>query len=303
MKRHSSISLGVIGLGAVAFVLTFHPSRPLYMRHRSVDVVSADGSILAGTLSLPRWSRRPVPAVVVVHGSGRLTREHLRGDVRRLVWEDIGVLAYDKRGVGASAGTYPQGGGPGFEAALRLLAQDAAAAFAQLRREADVDSSRLGFFGASQASWIIPIAAQQLDPKPLFHIILSGAAVSTGVEEFYSRLTGDGVSTPEIADPVDVRAQVAAFTGPPGWDPAPTLRALRVPTLWLLGDLDQSVPTFATVQVLDSIRAAGNDSYSVIVYPAADHSLRHVRTRETAPLWRDIVSWLKGQGVLRDVST
>ena len=298
MKRRLSISLGVLVLGAVAFVLTFHPSRPLYMRHKSVDVVSADGAILAGTLSLPRWSRRPVPAVVMVHGSGRLTREHLRGDVRRLVWEGIGVLAYDKRGVGASAGVYPQGGGPAFEAVLKLLAQDAATAFDQLRREADVDASRLGFFGASQASWIIPIAAQQLDPKPRFHVILSGAAVSTGVEAFYSRLTGDGVRTPEIADPIDVRARVSAFTGPPGWDPAPTLRSLRVPTLWLLGDLDQSVPTFATVQVLESIRAEGNDVHSVIVYPEADHSLRHVRTREAVPLWRDILSWLKGQGVL-----
>ena len=285
-------------LGAAAFLVTFHPSRPLYMRHRQVHFASGDGTILAGTLSLPRWARRPVPAVVMVHGSGPLTREDVVGDVRGLVRQGIAVLAYDKRGVGASAGVYPQGGGPAFETVLKLLAQDAAAAFAQLRREANVDSSRLGFFGASQASWIIPIAAQQLDPKPRFHVILSGAAVSTGVEEFYSQLTGDGVRTPEIADAIDVRARVAAFTGPPGWDPAPTLRRLRVPTLWLLGDLDQSVPTFATVQVLESIRAAGNDSHSVIVYPEADHSLRHVKTREAALIWRDILSWLKSQGVL-----
>lgn len=271
------------------------------MRHESVEIASADGSILAGTLSLPRWSRRPVPAVVMVHGSGRLAREHLLGDVRRLVWEGIGVLAYDKRGVGASGGVYPEGGGPGFEAALHLLAQDAAAAFAELRREADVDSSRVGFFGASQAGWIIPIAAQQLDPEPRFHVILSGAAVSTGVEEFYSRLTGDGVRAPESADPTDIRAQVEAFTGPPGWDPAATLGALRIPTLWLLGDLDQSVPTFATVQVHDLLRAAGNDSHSVIVYPEVDHGLRHVRTREPAPLWRDIRTWLRSQGVLEGV--
>ncbi len=117
MKRYFRISLGLLGLGACAVVLVFHPSRPLYMRHKFVDVVSGDGSVLSGTLSLPRWNHRPVPAVVMVHGSGRLTREHLLGDVRRLVWEGIGVLAYDKRGVGASGGAYPPAGGAEFGAA------------------------------------------------------------------------------------------------------------------------------------------------------------------------------------------
>src|SRR6185503_7813205 len=189
LKRTWLLAAGLaVGVG----VLSFHPSRPLYMAHEPVEIVSADGTVLAGTLSLPRWAREPVPAVVMVHGSGRLGREHLVGDVRQLVWEGIGVLAYDKRGVGASQGEYPQGGGADFGSVLQLLGHDAAAAFEKLRHSAGVDPSRLGFFGASQAGWIIPLAAEQLDPKPRFQIILSGAAVSTGIEAYYSQLTGDG---------------------------------------------------------------------------------------------------------------
>ncbi len=162
MKRRSILVLGLLALGAAAFALTFHPSRPLYMRHKAVAVVSADGTILAATLSLPRWARHPVPAVVIVHGSGRLTRHDLLGDVRGLVKRGIGVLAYDKRGCGASGGVYPQSGDLGFEGVLRLLARDAEGAFARLGDEQGVDPSRLGFFGASQAGWIIPLAAERL---------------------------------------------------------------------------------------------------------------------------------------------
>ena len=290
--------LGPVVLGAAAFVLTFHPSRPLYMRHRAVEIVSADGTVLAGTLSLPRWTRHPVAAVAMVHGSGRITRDQLVGDIRGLVRNGIGVLAYDKRGCGASGGVYPQGADIGFENVLRLLTEDAEAVFARLGREEGVDTSRLGFFGASQASWIIPIAAGRLEPKPRFHVILSGAAVSTGVENYYSQLTGDGIRPPQVEDPVAIRNQVAAYAGSTGFDPAPTLMALRVPTLWLLGDLDQSVPTFASVRVLESIRDAGNNSHTVVVYPEADHGLRNVRTRRSAPIWHDMRAWLEGEGIL-----
>ena len=302
MKKRSRLILGLTALGVAAFVVTFHPSRPLYMRRVPVNVVSPDGTILAGTLSLPRWAREPVPAVVAVHGSGPLTRDDLVGDVRRLVKEGIGVLAYDKRGCGASGGAYPRGAEVGFERVLTILAQDAEAAFARLREEAGagtgVDPARLGFFGASQAGWIVPLAALRLDPQPRFHILLSAPAVSTGIEGYYSQLTGDGRRAPEIADPLVVRSRVADYTGPAGFDPAPAWMELRIPTLWLLGDRDESVPTFATVRVLESIREAGNEAHTVVVYPELDHALRDVRTRKSAPLWRDIRSWLERERVL-----
>ncbi len=139
-------------LGAVAagLFLSFHPARPLYLCQKGIEIVSADGTKLAGTLSLPRWASTPLPAIAIVHGSGPLPLEHLLDDTRQLAWEGLRVLAYDKRGVGAWQGEYPRGGGPSFGIALRLLAQDAAAALDRLRREPEVDASRSGLFGASQ---------------------------------------------------------------------------------------------------------------------------------------------------------
>jgi alpha-beta hydrolase superfamily lysophospholipase len=268
------------------------------MSQNSIEIVSKDGTTLAGTLSLPRWARAPVPAVVLVHGSGRLTREHLRGDVRQLVRHGIGVLAFDKRGVGASGGVYPQTSESDFESILRLLAQDAGAAFEQLRHAARIDPSRLGFFGASQASWIIPLASAQLEPRPRFHIILSGAAVSTGVEEYYSRLTGDGLRPAELTDPIEIQKRVESFGGSVGFDPAPLWGALAIPTLWLLGERDQSVPTFASVRVIDAIRAVGYESHRVVLYPDVGHDLRNTRTHDSAPLWEDIRDWLRENGIL-----
>jgi hypothetical protein len=57
-----------------------------------------------------------------------------------------------------------------------------------------VDPARVGFLGASQAGWIIPLALSKAAPdEAAFAIILSGPATSVGLEMEYSRLTGDGV--------------------------------------------------------------------------------------------------------------
>jgi amino acid transporter len=75
--------IAALVLGAA--VVVFHPARPLYMQHRAVEITVDDGVTLRGTISRPRWSRTPVPAVVLVHGSGPLTREHVRSNTRSLV--------------------------------------------------------------------------------------------------------------------------------------------------------------------------------------------------------------------------
>lgn len=294
MKVAALIVALVVGTAAVVF----HPTRPLYMQHRAVEVVVDDGTTLRGVISKPRWSRKPVPGVVLVHGSGPLTRNHVLGDTRALVRLGFAVLAYDKRGAGSSSGVYLRSSEQPAEALLGRLAADAAAVFDELAADRDLDSARLGFFGASQAGWVIPLAAELTGTRPRFHVILSGNAVSTGVEGYYSDLTGDGARPPRIADRAEIERLVLSFTGQPGFDPAPVLLASRTPTLWLLGGHDESGPTFASIPVLDSIRATGNDRHTVIHYPNANHALRDVTTGETVPLWDDMMTWLRQIHVL-----
>lgn len=299
MKKLTIIAGASVAVLATG-VLAFHPTRPLYSRHRSLEVIAPDGAVLSATLTLPRWSRGPVPGFVLVHGSGMLAREHLIGDMRRLVWEGFGVLAYDKRGVGLSGGEYPRAGGRDAEGTLRLLAGDAAAAFRRMVEEPEIDASRSGFFGASQAGWIIPLAAESLETKPSFHVILSGPAVSTGLEQFYSDMTGDGNRPPVVTDPTEIEESMKLFDGEPGFDPRPVLAATRVPTLWLLGDRDQSVPTSATVRVLASLTSDAGGRHVVIRYPEAGHDLRDVHSGDPVPVWDDMRSWLRGIGMITD---
>jgi len=213
------------------------------------------------------------------------------------VWLGFAVLAYDKRGTGASTGTYLRGGSHSPDQLLRRLAADAAAMFDELASDRDVDATALGFFGASQAGWIIPLAGQLTHTPPRFNIVLSGPAVSTGLEQYYSDLTGDGMRPPQVADRAEVERLVLGFQGSAGFDPAPILRASRVPTVWLLGDHDESVPTFASVRVLDSIRAAGNDRHTIVRYPNANHALRDVATGESMPIWDEVIRWLTALGI------
>src|SRR5262249_13147885 len=74
---------------------------------RQLEVRFKSGSAtLSGTLTLPPGSG-PFAAVAWVHGSGRTTRAYLPDLQALLVHDGVAVLAYDKRGVGQSGGSYP----------------------------------------------------------------------------------------------------------------------------------------------------------------------------------------------------
>lgn len=286
----------VLSLGAG--FLVFHPSRPLYMRQRQVELRANDGVVLQATLSRPRWRRAEVPGMVIVHGSGPLTRDDVRGDMRALVRMGFAVLTYDKRGVGRSGGVFLRQWGDSAEAVLARLAADAAVAIDSLRAAEGVDTARVGFFGASQAGWIIPLAAERSRHRPRFHVLLASPAVSTGVEQFYSDLSGDGSRPPQVTDRTVLEARVLAYRGPHGFDPAPVLARSTVPTLWMLGDRDLSVPTFASRRVLDSLGRVGVSTHTVVHFPNADHFLRDSDGGPQPPVWNEMMSWLQSQGVV-----
>ena len=77
------------------------------LRLRSIPVrFRSDGATLAGTLLLPPGSGRKA-AVAYVTGSGPTIREYLPELQAILLHNGVAVLAYDKRGDGASGGIYP----------------------------------------------------------------------------------------------------------------------------------------------------------------------------------------------------
>jgi dienelactone hydrolase len=263
--------------------------------HDNVIVTSGDAR-LAARISYPDDGKRH-PALVSVHGSGRLGREQTAFEWQRLVPEGLVVLTYDKRGVGESTGQFVSVGTSDSEAYMPILAGDALECLRALRRHPGVDPNRVGFIGSSQAGWIIPLALSAAAPgEAAFAIIRSGPATSVGLEMEYSRLTGDGLREVAPIPPDEMDRRLAAFKGPHGLDTVPLLLQLRTPTLWLLGDDDESIPIRATKENLQRAIAAGAP-ITVKSYPGANHGLR-TRSGSMAPFFDDTVAWLRARSIL-----
>lgn len=124
---------------------------------------------LVGDLMMPDGSG-PHPAVIIVHGDGPQTRGSTPGtyDVIR-VFGDAGfaVFAWDKPGSGFSTGEFEQG------QTLRQRASILSDAVGALGDHPDIDGERIGFWGISQAGWVMPLALEQTD-DPAFMIVVSG---------------------------------------------------------------------------------------------------------------------------------
>jgi dienelactone hydrolase len=257
-----------------------------------ITVTSGDATLAARVSSPGRQGRHP--AVVSVHGSGRLGRDHQQFDVDGLVRHGVVVLTYDKRGVGASTGEFVFVGTSTSEAYMPILAADALECLRALRRHPSVDPDRVGFIGISQAGWIIPLAMSTAAPAEVaFAIIRSGPATSVGLEMAYSGITRDRDVSAIPPDEMDRR--LAEYTGPHGLDTVPLLDRLRTPTLWLLGEQDASIPIRQTQSNLQRAIERGA-TITVKTYPGADHSLEIAR--RPVPYWQDIVDWLRAKRFL-----
>lgn len=245
--------------------------------------ISSDSARLRALLHLPD-SRGPHPALVLIHGSGRQTAEESAGDgVRRLLDLGFAVLAYDKRGAGASTGEYTGIGPLNSVRMFDWLAGDALAVVEALKARQDIDPARIGLVGWSQGGWIAPLAASR-SGSVAFVISLSAPAVTVGEENAYSRLAGSDPGSRQGLSEEEIEREFAAFTGPHGYDPDAAIRALRVPSLWVLGERDRSLPVQRTVQNLDRIKLETGNPITVHVIPRADHSLSRSRDRRAGRL-------------------
>jgi pimeloyl-ACP methyl ester carboxylesterase len=244
------------------------------------DFFESGGARLHFVLELPTGPP-PFPAVVIGHGSGRSTTSDGAGYVPFLKERGFAVLRYDKRGVGQSTGSYRGVSAANSEAQIRELASDMAAALATLAARGDIDANRLGLMGTSQAGWVM-VAAAERSPLARFTIAVTGSVEPIGANILFESLRDLPIE--------EAYAQFATFAGPPGYDPRPTLRALDIPTLWLLGDEDRLVPTRDCVRILTGLRTAGARS-EFIVYAGEGHGVLG------ANYWPDIDAFRRRNGL------
>lgn len=146
---------------------------------RTEDVTFFDGKVrLSGTLMLPA-TRGPHPAIILLHGSGPLTRYSFGPYPHFFTSLGLAVLIYDKRGTGASTGSPVDlgaavlwwGRSPGQSAALARLAhypkdleEDALTAFHFLQGRKDIDAKEIGLWGSSEGGMLATqVAARNHD--------------------------------------------------------------------------------------------------------------------------------------------
>jgi uncharacterized protein len=186
MSSDGSEIVGQLKQGPVPLPLTFRrvykpstlgrpqdPQKPYPYEEEEVSYENTSDKVkLAGTLTLPP-SRTPVPAVILITGSGAQDRnETVMGHRPFLVLADhltrrgIAVLRVDDRGMGGSA--------PGAATATtQNFAEDVLAGVAFLKTRKEIDPKLIGLIGHSEGAIIAPIAASK-SKDIAFFVMMAG---------------------------------------------------------------------------------------------------------------------------------
>ncbi|MEP6477910.1 MAG: alpha/beta hydrolase [Rhodoglobus sp.] len=280
-----------------------------------IDLTATNGAIeLAGSIWLP-VNAEPNRLVLMHPGSGPSDRDN---DVffppirQALLDTGAAVASFDKRGVGASTGSW-------LEASIEDQADDLLASLRAVRQE--VPDIPTGLFGHSQGGWVVLDAAARAAVD--FVVTSSGPAVTPRVQEEFStrnRLVGNddveqilgsygelfdrlsaGDSFDRVAEWMGEPSRSASFValesvgafvpdGPVLWDfarlildydPAPALTALSVPLLALLGSADTVVPVELSADVFrERVRP---DLLTLRIIEGGDHRMQFPHSDDFVP--------------------
>ncbi len=237
----------------------------------TVDIgVKIDDAIIQGTLALPVEDGK-YPVMIIVPGSGRITRQDLGMVAAIFGGLNIATFIYDKRGVGQSTGEYTDIGASNSIEGFEQRARDVLAIVQKLKKHKNIDKTRIGLIGSSQGGWIIPMVASRTKDVTLT-VCISGAASSVGVSDFYDNIAEESESIESAI------AKLPEFKGEHGFDPLESLKKLTSPGLWIYGGQDKSNPTIEDMRILNEVKDAGNKPFTIHLYPSYTHDLIDTET-------------------------
>ena len=247
------------------------------------------GILLAGTIFTPDKIKS---AVVIVHGSGQEKR--MLEFAKKLAEHKIAVLTYDKRGVGESEGIYagPEVGTNNVDFAnLNLLSFDASAAVNTLYESLYNKKTPIGLTGASQAGWIIPLAAEK-NNKVRFMTIFSGSLITAKEQLRFQFYTNGNENFWDTHTEQDARSHIA--NDPDKYefedtDPINSLSKLSIPGLWIFGGKDIQVPVNLSIENLKKLIAKGK-KYKYKLHPELGHNTAF--SENNKPM-NDAIDWMK----------
>jgi dienelactone hydrolase len=262
--------------------------------------VRSGQALLACTLTIPPGAGRR-PGLTFAHGAGLAPRAFNSGIARYANHLGLVTLSCDKRGVAQSGGRYP-GEFPS-EQAVDQYARDVAAQARFLAAQPEVDSGRVGVAGASQAGWIMPPAAVR-EPTIRFMIGLVSPTLTQGETDLWADLNDQGRTPPTRSDE-EMEAEVRR-SGRLGIDPVPSIRAMRIPAIWLYGSKDRTVPSRLCIERLDPLTRESGRDFTYVNFPGGTHGLIRTQNgllaeaarsnRLVDGLYPTIRDWLRARG-------
>jgi dienelactone hydrolase len=269
------------------------------LRQEEVWVRSGQ-ALLACTLTIPAGGGRHA-GLTFAHGAGIAPRAFNSSIALYANHLGLVTLACDKRGIAQSGGSYP-GEFPS-EQAVDLYARDVAAQARFLAAQLEVDPQRVGVAGGSQAGWIMPRAAVQ-EPGIRFMIGLVSPTLTQGETDLWADLNQQGQTPPTRTDE-DMEAEVRRL-GPVGVDPMPSIRAMRIPAIWLYGAKDRTVPSRLCIERLDPVTREPGRDFSYLNFAGGTHGLIETENgllaeaarsnRLVHGLYPAIRDWLRARG-------
>lgn len=256
------------------------PTAAPHFASKEVTFRSSDGIVLTGTLTVPDGLRRPAPAIILIHGSGKTDRDErvfanpifLRLS-NALSNNGYVVLRYDKRGVGESGGDYRNH-------TRDQLVSDVWAAVNFLAGRGEVEPKRIFLLGHSEGAELAPsVAANGVKVRG----IVLAAAPALPLDKIIEEQATLGLSGQAAEDALrkarqehaEIKAGKSGYLFP--WlrssfavDPAKVIARVPCPILIVQGGKDQQVLAKDLPRLVDAAKAAHRD-VTVRLFPNDDH--------------------------------
>lgn len=267
------------------------------------------GFNLAGTITRPANATAPLPALILIGGSGPTDRDATVAGIpifgqlaRDLVAAGFIVVRYDKRGVG-------QSGGRAESVTIADYADDARSVLLWLEKRKDVDKDRIGLVGHSEGAAVATLVAGRERGKVAGIALLAGPSTNGAtivLEQQKHLLDQMKVDDAQRAEKVALQEKInAAVISGRGWqdlpeaarqiadtpwfysyltfDPERAMRDTRAPVLIVQGELDTQVKPHHADKLLEFARARRTKAaVELVKVPGVNHLLVAAKTGEVA---------------------
>jgi pimeloyl-ACP methyl ester carboxylesterase len=166
----------VLGALLIVGVVPSSPSDEEQIPHNTKTILFRTGKFkkIAGELWAPATEGKH-PLVIMVLGDGPGYRSYFSSLKRCFLRAGYASFMWDKPGYGASSGKFSRDGRLSERADILLAAME------KMKKRDDIDTERIGWWGISQASYVMPIALTRIDDVAF--MIVAGGALEDGIEQ------------------------------------------------------------------------------------------------------------------------